>query len=101
MPAKNPRLILTLPPELDRVIRRYAAARDQPRATALTELLLEMVDPLDRLAETLEEAKKAPEMAFQLLLGNLSEAYAHAAEAQHDLFSDLKTKAKDKPKKKS
>lgn len=90
MPSKNPRLILTLPPTLDDSIRRFAAARDVPRARAVTDLLLEMQTSLDRLSEALEEAKKKPEIAFQLLVQNLNQAQLSAAQAQVDMFAKQK-----------
>lgn len=92
MPSKNPRLILTLQPNLYRSITRLAAARDVPKARAVTDLLMDMQTALDSLSEALEEAKKKPEMAFQLLMENLNEAQLKAAQTQADMFKKVRSK---------
>lgn len=92
MPSKNPRLILTLKPDLYQSISRYAQARDVPKARAVTDLLTEMQTALDRLSEALEEAKRKPEMAFQLLMENLNDAQLQAAQAQSDIFKQSRAK---------
>lgn len=92
MPSKNPRLILTLQPDLYQSITRLAAARDVPKARAVTDLLKDMQTALDALSEALEEAKKKPEMAFQLLMENLNEAQLKAAQTQADMFKQVRSK---------
>jgi hypothetical protein len=93
MPTKNPRLILTLKPDLYQCITRYAEAQEVPKARAVTDLLSEMQTSIDRLTEALEEAKKKPEMAFQLLMENLNDAQLQAAQAQVDMFKQKRPKS--------
>lgn len=93
MPSKNPRLILTLKPDLYRSITRLAEAQDVPKARAVTDLLTEMQTAIDGLTDALEEAKKKPEMAFQLLMENLNDAQLQAAQAQSDMFKKIRPKA--------
>ena len=92
MPSKNPRLILTLQPDLYQSIARLAAARDVPKARAVTDLLMEIQTALDSLSEALEEAKKKPEMAFQMLIENLNDAQLKAAQTQADMFKQVRLK---------
>jgi molecular chaperone GrpE (heat shock protein) len=93
MPSKNPRLILTLKPDLYQSISRLAEAREVPKARAVTDLLSEMQTAIDRLTEALDEAKKKPEMAFQMLMENLNDAQVKAAQAQADMFKKIRPKA--------
>lgn len=90
MATKLRRLILSLPPELDRVVDHLASAQGKPRATVVTDLLLEMAPHLEQIAQAVEAAKKAPDMAFAMLMDHLADASLQAAQAQKDLFADVK-----------
>jgi hypothetical protein len=96
MATKLRRLILSLPPELDRVIDQLALAQEKPRATAVTDLLLEMTPHIEQIAKAIEQAKQAPDMAFAMLMEHLADASLQAANAQKDLFTEMKNKVSAK-----
>jgi predicted DNA-binding protein len=61
------RIGLTVPPELDRVLARIAAATGTGKATFVREWLCEAVPQLDQLANAMELAKRGNTDAFDVM----------------------------------
>lgn len=85
---RSRRLMLSVPPELDGTLDRLAAATDKPRATLVTDLLLEMRPQLDDLARVIGNVRSgrvaAAKQALRHMMGN---AFAEMMTAQQpDMF---------------
>ncbi len=60
MPAKNPRLTITLNPRLYDLISRFAALQQCPKSRVVSDILEPLVTPLSRTIALLEAARDAP-----------------------------------------
>lgn len=85
MPSQNPRIALTVPPELDAVLGRIAAATGTGKATFVREWLCEAMPQLAGLATAMEMAKNQNTEAFTVLAQVLREATGKADQAALDL----------------
>lgn len=85
---KRRRLMLAVPPDLDKTIDRLAEVTGKPRATLVIDLLSEMRTSLDDLARVLVNVRQgrttAARRALQHMMGN---AFADVmASQQPDMF---------------
>ena len=85
MPSRNPRLFLTLPPDVRAAVDDLADALGKPSSTVVTQLLEEMVPQLEGLAKIARASKAgnraAAKRALQHMLGEgLAEALTDQAE---------------------
>lgn len=88
MPTQKPRIAVTLDPKADRALDNLAEAMGKPKATIVSELLLEMVPQLEGLAKISRAAKAGNKAAAKRALRHLmGDAFAEAvALTQPDLY---------------
>ena len=95
MPSTKPRLMLTLPPDLDADLRDLADARGKPLSTTVLDLLLEMQPQLGDLAKMLRMVNQGNKRAALRKLSNLAaDAAGDLAEVQRTLPLPAKRKRK-------
>jgi hypothetical protein len=74
LPTRKPRVALSLPPDLEDVLRELSAASDKPLATVIVDLLKELQPALGDLAKIVRAAKSgkkaAAKRALQHMVGN-------------------------------
>lgn len=84
MPSKNPRVNLTLPPELYSSLCAFADSQGTRPATVIRNILIEMQDSMDASTRALEVAKtdqnKAVKMIYNSFLTGISDV------AQRSIF---------------
>ena len=96
MPSRNPRLFLTLPPDVRAAVDDLADALGKPSSTVVAQLLEEMVPQLQGLAKVARASRSgnraAAKRALQHMLG---EGLAEALTDQAEMFK-ASAKAKGK-----
>lgn len=71
MPTQNPRVFLTLPPELFELLGQLSALTGQPRSTIVRELLIEATPQFRAIVEALTLAKQKKIEALETLTPTL------------------------------
>ena len=95
MPSTKPRLMLTLPPDLDADLRDLSDAAGKPLSTMVVELLREMQPQFGDLAKILRMAKQGNKRAALRKLSTLAtDAAVDLAEVQRTLPLPAKRKRK-------
>lgn len=90
MPSRNPRLILTVPPDLMGTIRELSAALEKPMATVVLDLLREMQPQLRDLVKLVLHTRAGrTEAAKRTLSHMVGDQLAQLLVAQQgDMFKD-------------
>ena len=76
MPTQNPRISVTLTPEVSAILRRVSELADKSQSAFVAELLEQSVPVFQRMVRILEAAKAAKASGASDLVGNLDEAQA-------------------------
>lgn len=73
MPSRNPRVMLTIPADLDAVLQRVADLQKIPKTRLIVNSLKELKEPLIALSNALElvEAKKDPTHVLMTMMANM------------------------------
>lgn len=79
MPTAKPRLNLTLEPQMATLIERLAVGREVPRSRVITDLLEAVAPQLERMADLMEAAARAPANVHDQLKTALASAYEQLA----------------------
>ena len=61
---QNPRVNLTLPPEVLEVVKKYSALMGKPHSTMLRDLIIEILPMMEMTIELSEKVKQEKENAF-------------------------------------
>ena len=83
MPAKNPRLTITLQPSLAAQLRKLSELTGNSQSSMIGELLEGSGPVFDRMIQVLEAAKKAKEAMRGRLADDMEQAQANV-EGTHD-----------------
>ena len=94
MATKKKRLILTLSPKLEHAINRLAAAQERPKAPVVVEILEQMAPQIEELASVVEQAKVAPELALQRLLGTFCDVMVKGGQLGQSMLSGVGEQSK-------
>lgn len=68
MPSQKPRIALTLPPELAKVVAEMSEALEKPAATVITNLLVELIPQLEGITKMAKAAKTGNKAAVKRAL---------------------------------
>lgn len=73
MPSNNPRVMLTIPADLDAILQRVADLQEIPKTRVIVNCLQEFREPLIGLADALElvKAKKDPTQVLMAMTARL------------------------------
>jgi predicted DNA-binding protein len=96
MPSRNPRLALTVPPDVRAAIDELAEAVGKPSSTVVVELLAEMVPQMQGLAKVARAAKSGNKAAAKRALAHmLGDSMAELmAVQQPDMFAGGKARSR-------
>jgi len=73
MPSNNPRVMLTIPADLDAILQRVATLQEIPKTRLIVNCLQEFKEPLVELANALElvKAKKDPTQVLMAMTARM------------------------------
>ena len=80
MPTTNPRVNLTLPPDLYESICLLAQLQDSKPATVIRDMLLDLKPMIDMSAEAIKMAKSDENKALKMLHNGLMQVFGDAAQ---------------------
>lgn len=86
MPSKNPRMMLTLTPELAKAFDEFREATGTAPASFVTRLLIESLPMIRSVAEASRAAAKDQQEALEILQGAIGTALHQGASAQLEML---------------
>ena len=88
MPSPNPRINLTLSPDVDAAVGRLVRVSGVGKATVIGQMLQEALPQLELMAQALEQAKRRNLDAFDTMIGAVQTAQVGIDQMAFDLRSE-------------
>lgn len=96
MATQNPRLALTIPPEVKKIYEETAKTLGIPASRLIVQIMIEASPSIKQMGESLQKAKDDPEKGFSGLAEVLQSADKASAEIQLDIEDQIKKQKKAK-----
>lgn len=89
---RNPRIAISMSPEMQRTFTEFAEAQELATASAVRSLLEEMLPQIQALTKAINRAKREPEEALEDMRDFFVESQAQVAQASLHLNDEIRKK---------